>query len=374
GRLIQQHIRRGDLLARVGGDEFCLLLYHCLAHEAQSIVNELLTAIAHFQFHWQGKTFRIGISIGLTEITTEVGDESELIRQADKACYQAKQNGRNCIVRFDLEQKQTGSSSHGLEWLTWLDEGLADEFLQLYCQPTLALKSELTRNYVEILLRIRDRPEVSLSLQDFIQDAERYQLMPTIDRWVFQTFLRYLSFFIQDTNLATNWETNVYAINLSGSTLSDDQFVPFCTAQLEKYQIPPHIICFEITESVAIANINKAKKLIEELRKLGCSFALDDFGSGMSSFAYLRDLSIDYLKVDGSFIMDLEGDNTTYNIVEAITRVGQVLGVQTVAEFVESNSLLEKLQQLGFDYAQGYGVAMPLNFEKHLANHADVQK
>ncbi|MEM8642125.1 MAG: EAL domain-containing protein [Cyanobacteria bacterium P01_G01_bin.54] len=372
GQLIQRRIRKGDLLARVGGDEFCLLLYHCSTTEAEAVVTDLLAAIAAFQFHWQEKTFNIGISIGLTGVTADVEDESELMRQADKACYQAKQNGRNCMVKFEREQQS--DASHGLEWLTWLNEGLADEFLQLYCQPTLALKPEAARNYVEILLRLRDRPEVSLSLRDFIQDAERYQLMPTIDRWVFQTFLRYLAFFIQDTNLATDWETNVYAINLSGSTLSDDQFVSFCIAQLKQHQIPPQIICFEITESMAIANISKAKKLIKELRKLGCSFALDDFGSGMSSFAYLRDLPIDYLKVDGSFIVDLDGDNTTYNIVNAITRVGQVLGVQTVAEFVEDDGLLGKLRQLGFDYAQGYGVARPINFEQHLSSYSEIHK
>jgi diguanylate cyclase (GGDEF)-like protein len=364
-QLIRGQIRKTDTLARVGGDEFCLLLHHCTLAEAEQVAQNILNAISLFQFHWQEKTFQIGISIGLAKVISDGADESELMRQADKVCYEAKQNGRNCIVTFNPEQHQQQKRDGGMAWISWLNDGLADEFLQLYCQPTLALKSDSTHNYVEILLRLRDRPDISISLRDFIQDAERYQLMPRIDRWVLQTFLSHLSFFVQDTNLALDWEKNIYAINLSGLTLSDENFVDFCKQQLEKYQIPPQRICFEITESVAISNIHKTKILISELRDLGCTFALDDFGKGMSSFAYLRDLPIDYLKVDGSFILNLDGDHTTYNIVNAITQVGQVLGVRTVAEFVEDEALLDKLQQLGFDYAQGYGIAYPIHLGQH---------
>ncbi|MBP0016219.1 MAG: EAL domain-containing protein [Cyanobacteria bacterium SBLK] len=364
--LIQSKIRKTDLLARVGGDEFCLLLRHCSLEESHLAAEKILAAIGAFQFTSEQKTFKIGISLGLAEITATTRDPLELMRMADTACYRAKQNGRNCICVHCTHQGTTGD--RGIEWLTWLNEGLADEFLQLYCQPTLSLKPELDRNYIEILLRLRDRSKMSLSPTEFIQDAERYQLMPTIDRWVLETFLHHFSFFVRETNLAENWQKNLYAINLSGATLNDEKFADFCREKLAYYQIPASAICFEITENVAIANIRKASQLILELKSLGCYFALDDFGSGMSSFAYLRDLPIDFLKVDGAFILNLAGDRITYSIVEAINRIGQVLGVQTIAEFVENDTLLEELKQLGFDYAQGFGIAIPT----HLNDHFDL--
>ncbi|MGK7924789.1 MAG: EAL domain-containing protein [Spirulina sp.] len=372
-QLIQRQIRKTDLLARVGGDEFCLLLHHCSLEESHRVAEEILKAIGAFQFTSEHKTFKIGMSLGLAEITATTPDPLELMRRADKACYRAKQNGRNCICIHCSDETET--RDRGIEWLTWLNEGLADEFLQLYCQPTLSLQTTLERNYIEILLRLRDRSKIPLSPTEFIQDAERYQLMPTIDRWVLQTFLHHLSFFIRDTNLADDWQNNLYAINLSGTTLNDDQFVDFCQEKFTHYQIPARMICFEITENAAIANIHKASQLILDLKALGCYFALDDFGSGMSSFAYLRDLPIDFLKVDGEFILNLASDRVTYRIVEAINRIGQVLGVRTIAEFVENDTLLEELKRLGFDYAQGYGVALPTHLNEHfhrLSKNADL--
>lgn len=362
-KLMQSKIRKTDLLARVGGDEFCLLLRHCSLEESHLVAEKILAAIGTFQFASEQKIFKIGISLGLAEITSKTRDPLELMRMADTACYRAKQNGRNCICVHCANQDET--RDRGIEWLTWLNEGLADEFLQLYCQPTLSLKPELERNYIEILLRLHDRSEISLSPTEFIRDAERYQLMPTIDRWVLETFLHHFSFFARETNLAQNWQNNLYAINLSGATLNDEKFVDFCRERLAYYQISASAICFEITENVAIANIRKASQLILDLKTLGCYFALDDFGSGMSSFAYLRDLPIDFLKVDGAFILNLASDRITYSIVEAINRIGQVLGIQTIAEFVESETLLEELKQLGFDYAQGFGVAIPTHLNDH---------
>ncbi|MEM1171309.1 MAG: EAL domain-containing protein [Cyanobacteria bacterium P01_H01_bin.35] len=366
-QLLHQHIRKTDVLARMGGDEFSLLLYHCSLSEAQDVTKKILTAITEFQFKWQQKIFHIGISIGLTEVTPQATDEAELMRQADKLCYIAKQDGRNQIVTFDPDNHQAKTQTSGIVWLSWLNDGLIDDFLQLYCQPTLALKPNSKHNYVEILLRLRDRSDISISVYDFIQDAERYQLMPTIDRWVIQTFLHYLSNWNSATNIVSLQPANIYAINLSASTLSDETFLDFCQAQFQTYQIPAKTICFEITESVAIANVHKTKQLISKLQHLGCTFALDDFGKGMSSFAYLRDLPIDYLKVDGSFIVNLEGDSTGYDIVNAITQIGRILNVKTIAEFVENSTLLNKVRQLDFDYAQGYEVTYPMPLEQHLS-------
>ena len=370
---ISHLIRKTDRFARVGGDEFCLLLRHCGLEESQRVARGILDAIATFKFTWEEKEFKIGISLGLVAIASEniqEIDAADILRQADKACYRAKQNGRNCIVISNSEEAETEDPYHGLKWLTWLNEGLADEFLQLYYQPTISLKSQQDRQYIEILLRLRDRPEVPLSLSEFMRDAERYQLMPTIDRWVVQTFLKMLSFFVRQTNIATDWKSNLYAINLSAATLNDGSFIEFCRNQLERYQIPPEVICFEITEHLAIANIEKAQSLILDLKSLGCYFTLDDFGSGMSSFAYLRDLPVDYLKVDGSFILNLTSDDITYNIVDAIARMGEILGIKTIAEFVENDRLLGQLKELGFDYAQGYGVAVPTHLHNHFDSHS----
>ncbi|MEM9541630.1 MAG: diguanylate cyclase, partial [Cyanobacteria bacterium P01_E01_bin.42] len=234
--LMQSKIRKTDLLARVGGDEFCLLLRHCSLEESHLVAEKILVAIGAFQFTSEQKTFKIGISLGLAEITAETSDPLELMRMADAACYRAKQNGRNCICVHSGKEEET--RDRGIEWLSWLNEGLADEFLQLYCQPTLSLKAELERNYIEILLRVRDRSEVSLSPTELIQDAERYQLMPTIDRWVLQTFLHHFSFLVRETNLAENWQKNIYAINLSGATLNDANFIDFCQEKLAHYNIP----------------------------------------------------------------------------------------------------------------------------------------
>jgi diguanylate cyclase (GGDEF)-like protein len=360
--LIQKRIRKTDALARLGGDEFGIILYQCTLEQALNVLNLLREDIRNFKFIWEDKTFSFNISAGLVMIDAESKSSSRMIIAADSACNIAKSKGRNRVHVCHKKDREIFAHHHETQWVPRLLRALEDNQFCLYSQPIVQVSptsKENTKKIHEILLRLKDETGQIILPLNFIPIAERYGLMHLIDRWVIQNLFNFINQVRRQEVNPVHQPDNFYMINLSGASLNDDQFLDFVREQLDLYSITPQTICFEITETMAIENLSKTTSLIQQLRTIGCSFALDDFGSGMSSFGYLKNLPIDYLKIDGIFIKDIVQNRVDREIVEAINRIAHVMGIQTVAEYVENNDILMELQNLGIGYAQGYGIARP---------------
>jgi diguanylate cyclase (GGDEF)-like protein/PAS domain S-box-containing protein len=353
--LLPTQLRKTDTLARLGGDEFGILLYSCPLEQATQIASVLRQQINDYRFVWQDKTFSVGVSIGLVEINATTPSVASVLSAADAACYVAKNKGRNRIHVYQLDDTELAIQQGEMQWVTRLPQALEDNRFRLFYQPIASVTSANGRSphHCEILLRLEDETGKLVSPMAFIPAAERYHLMHRIDRWVIQTLFRHLML------SSSARPPHVYAVNLSGATLNDEQFISFVQEQFALTEICPQLICFEVTETVAITNLAKAAAVMRQLKALGCSFALDDFGSGMSSFAYLKNLPVDYLKIDGVFVREIVTDPIAAEMVAAIAKIANVMGLQTIAEFVEDEPILDKLRQLGVDYAQGYGISQP---------------
>jgi diguanylate cyclase (GGDEF)-like protein/PAS domain S-box-containing protein len=362
--LFQTQVRASDTLARLGGDEFGLLLNHCPLDAAVRVASKLLERLQEFRYVWQDKTFTIGVSIGVVAIDANTQSVTSLLSAADAACYAAKNKGRNRVHIYQADDRELAIQQSQMQWVTRLNQALEENRFRLYYQSIVPSHepSSLATHY-EILLRLVDEQGNLVSPMAFIPAAERYNLMHCIDRWVIRTLFASLGEHYQQNRNPCELLGNVcdclYAINLSGASISDEQFIEFVREQLSLHQVPPQVICFEITETVAIANLRQASQFMRSLKQVGCRFALDDFGSGMSSFAYLKNLPVDYLKIDGGFVKQILDEPTDLAMVEAINHIGHVMGLQTIAEFVENEAILEKITAIQVDYAQGYGIALP---------------
>jgi diguanylate cyclase (GGDEF)-like protein/PAS domain S-box-containing protein len=362
--LFQSQVRTSDTLARLGGDEFGLLLFHCPLDAALRVASKLLEQLQEFRFVWQDKTFSIGVSIGLVAIDANTQSMTSVMSAADSACYAAKNKGRNRVQVYQADDRELAIQQSQMQWVTRLTQALEENRFRLYYQSIVPSRqtSSLATHY-EILLRLVDEQGNLVSPMAFIPAAERYNLMPAIDRWVIRTLFTSLGQHYRENRNPCHFLEDgcdcLYAINLSGTSLNDEQFIDFVREQLALYQVPPQVICFEITETVAIANLRQAAQFMRSLKQVGCRFALDDFGSGMSSFAYLKNLPVDYLKIDGGFVRQIVDEPTDLAMVEAINHIGHVMGLQTIAEFVENEAILEKIAAIRVDYAQGYGISQP---------------
>lgn len=358
--LLRRRLRTTDTLARIGGDEFGIILHDCGPVNANSITDHLLTMIQGFRFVWQSNTFSIGASIGLVSINAESRDLNSILGAADAACYAAKERGRNRIHVYQADDFDLVQQRGERRWIARITKALEEKRFCLYQQKIMPIdQSSGAKTHYELLLRMVSETGEVIAPMAFIPAAERYGLMISIDRWVVSHFFAAYKSLPQNMLAGSQGSGCVYAINLSGVSVSDDQFLSFLKDQFIVHKILPETICFEITETAAIANLNKAAHLIGEIKDMGCSFALDDFGSGMSSFAYLKNLPVDYVKIDGSFIKNIMSDSVDSALVECMNRIGHEIGMQTIAEFVENDSILEKLRGFGVDYAQGYGIAKP---------------
>lgn len=320
--------------------------------------------IHEFRFCWEEKTFSVGVSIGLVVINADTQSLASVLSAADAACYAAKNKGRNRVHVYQIDDRELTQQRGEMQWVSRITKALEEHRFRLYYQRIVPITQTETSNseHWEVLLRLEDETGSIISPMAFIPAAERYNIMHLIDRWVISTLFAYLEQQYQQTWDCAQGQPSIYAVNLSGASINDEQFINFVQEQFALYRIPPSIICFEITETLAITNLAKAAEFIRELKALGCHFALDDFGSGMSSFAYLKNLPVDYLKIDGVFIKDIVTDAIAREMVEAIARIASVMGIQTIAEFVENDAILMKLKALGVDYAQGYGIAKPCPF------------
>jgi diguanylate cyclase (GGDEF)-like protein/PAS domain S-box-containing protein len=377
--LLQSPIRKTDILARLGGDEFGLLLHQCSLEQAQKVANSLLEQVQTFRFSWQDKIFAVGVSIGLVAIDANNQGSTSTLSLADAACYAAKNRGRNRVHVYQPDDLELAQQQGEMQWVTKITQALEENRFRLHYQSIVSVSnSQLEGEHYEVLLRLQDDNGKLISPMAFIPAAERYNLMHKVDRWVISNL-----FATQGQHYRENWSRyqqlnhqngHLYAINLSGASINDEHFIEFLHEQFTLHQIPCQQICFEITETVAITNLSKAAKFINELKELGCRFSLDDFGSGMSSFAYLKNLSVDYIKIDGSFIQQILDNPTDLAVVEAIHKIAKIMGIQTIAEFVENDAILEQIKEIGIDYAQGYGIAkprplpLPLNVAENLSS------
>ncbi len=354
---LQARVRGTDTLARLGGDEFGVLLEHCPIEQARNTADELRELIKRFRFSWQDKVFEIGASIGVVPITQDSGSIVDVLSAADSACYVAKDHGRNRIHIYQPEDSALTHRHGEMQWVNRVNQALGEDRFRLFYQKVLSIDEGEKDRYCEILVRMVDEDGKTVPPMAFIPAAERYQIMPALDRWVLAAALEALR---EEDSVLT--DVTICAINLSGQSLCDDHFLGSVVQLVEQSGIDTSRICFEITETAAIANLMRATRFINVLKGMGCRFALDDFGSGLSSFSHLKHLPVDFLKIDGSFVRDMARDPVDAAMVEAINRIGHVMGIRTIAESVETAEILERLRALKVNFAQGSGITIPRPF------------
>ncbi len=357
--LLKKHIRRHDFIARLGGDEFGILMYNCTQHDALLACEEIRDIIKDFRFDWDGKQFSIGASIGIASINDVSGNAINLLKEADAACYAAKDNGRNRVHVFRPDDEELAVRHGEMQWATKINQGLEQNSFCLYGQPIIAMNRHNEGLHFETLVRYQDSQGAIIPPGAFLPSAERYNLAPAMDRWVISHLFEWLA-----NNPSFLNRLMLCSVNLSGLSLSDENMKPFIAEQFRQWAIPPDKICFEITETAVIANLSYATKFINHLRDNGCLFSLDDFGSGLSSFAYLKNLPVDFLKIDGQFVKGILDDKIDLAMVKAINEVGHIMGKKTIAEFVENEKIFSLLNELGIDYAQGYYISKPVALDE----------
>ena len=355
--LIKDQVRDSDFVGRLGGDEFGALLIGCPIEKARQIAMDICNAIADYRFVWKDKIFNIGISIGLVEISHVSGTVQDLMSAADSACYVAKQEGRGRVHIYSARDEAIARERGDIQWLQELQSALHEDGFELAVQPIIAMTSGADSGpALEILIRLPDGRSRAPDTADFLRPAERYQLMPQIDRWVVNATLSAISG--GELKLAGQRSC---AINLSGQTIADEAFLGFVVEALDRTGVSPSSICFEVTEKAILANIQQAQRFIEVLHGIGCEFSLDDFGSGMGSFASLKHLPIDYLKIDGMYTRNLQTDEVNQEMVAAMIKLARTMKFRVVAEQVEHQEDFDWLRDVGVDFVQGHFVESPMN-------------
>jgi diguanylate cyclase (GGDEF)-like protein/PAS domain S-box-containing protein len=355
--LLRSRVRRTDILARLGGDEFGVLLEDCPLDHARQIAEEMRRTVREFRFCWRDQIFEVGVSIGLVPINADSGDLAHVMSAADAACYVAKDSGRNRVHEYELDDTLVAERYGEMQWIHRIHRAFEDRRFRLFYQLIQPLGGESASRELlcEVFIRMLDRTGKIIEPSAFIAAAERYHLIGSLDRWVVKTAFGALA-----EAQRREWSRPIlFAINLSGQSIGEESFQAYVVEELERSGVDSRRICFEITETAAISKLDSAIRFISALKAKGCRFILDDFGSGLSSFAYLRDLQVEFLKIDGEFVQNMMEDRVKRAMVESINQIGHVMGLQTIAEWVENRQTLEALKELGVDYAQGYWLCRP---------------
>lgn len=360
GQVMLKAVRQRDTLARLGGDEFGVLMEHCSLSQARRAVEQLQQAVDDFRFSWQERDFHIGVSIGMVEIDDSSLDVTEILKRADTACYMAKEGGRNQVCEYRQQDGEITQRRGEMDWAVIINTALAKDRFEIYAQriQTLGRGSNI---HFELLLRMIGSEGEIIAPGSFLPSAERYSLMRKIDAWVvrhaFELLADHPDFFSR---------VDFVSINLSGHSLSNPLLLQQIIDWLDEFDIDVEKICFEVTETAAIANLGAAMKFFSTLKGQGCRFALDDFGTGLSSFSYLKNLPVDFLKIDGQFVHNMVSDPIDHAMVKSINDIGHLMGMKTIAEYVENDQIIIELRELGVDYAQGYAIGRPEPFRNFL--------
>ncbi|MCK5263069.1 MAG: EAL domain-containing protein [Gammaproteobacteria bacterium] len=359
-KLIHEKIRERDTLGRLGGDEFGILLESCSLEKAIEISEGIVNLVRNYRFNWQDRIFQIGVSIGIVHINKESKDVVSLMSEADIACYAAKDMGRNRVHVHELNDEQVKKIHQELSWVADIETSLKDQRFKLYIQAIAHIDTKNTDRMYEVLLRLKDDDGNIISPGEYIPAAERFNLMHAVDIWVVHETIEKINALSQSGRS----KVPQIFINLSANSITDPDFCDYVLDLLKHYSIPKYSICFEITETAAIKNMEQAISFITRLKKAHCLFALDDFGSGMSSFTYLKNLPVDYLKIDGSLVNKMDKNKSDQAMVAAINQIGQVMNIKTIAEHVESQTILSGLNEIGVTYAQGYYIGKPFSIDE----------
>jgi len=365
---LRLRLRSSDVIARLGGDEFGVLLHGCGLQQASELASDFRNVVREHRFTWDGRTFEMGVSIGVVALSADTRGVTDALSAADVACYAAKEGGRDRVHVYEADDGELQRKRNDMQWVSRIREALKENRFRLYQQAIVPVSpgtAPPTGEHYEVLLRMLDEDGNLLSPGQFMSAAEQFGLMIDLDQWVLRNALQWLA------------ANNLYgdrrlAINLSGQSISSGGFLESVTETFDAINVDPTQICFEITETAAIANLDNATRFIASLKAMGCKFALDDFGSGMSSFAYLKNLPVNYLKIDGSYVRDLVRDPVDRAMVEAVNQIGHAMGMQTIAEFVEDSATLGALAVIGVDFAQGFGIGKPEPLEKLALRDANV--
>ncbi len=360
---IREQLGESDIVARTGGDQFSALLGACSLERGQDVANELREAINKIEFKWDKRRFEVSVSIGVAAMAPESESIVTVVGAAEMACSRAKANGRNRVEVYERDSNLLLRRRAEIEWVGHLHNALREDRFILYGQRIEPLQDANHTPHTEILLRLRTDSGKILGPDEFIPAAERYNLMPAIDRWVVRNTLKTLA-----ANLPRRVRAaNVWALNLSGQSIGDGAFIEFVIRETRQAGVPPESICLEITETAAVADLDQACRFIDAMKEHGFRFALDDFGTGLSSFAYLKSLPVDYLKIDGAFVREIVADRVSESMVSAITQIGHVMGLETIAEFVESEEIRRYLVNLGVTFGQGFAIEKPQPLMEQMA-------
>ena len=371
--LLLERVRTRDTLARLGGDEFAIIMEHCSLEQGKAVAEKVRAAVGGYPFSWSEAQFKLGVSIGVVPIDEGSADGPETLGAADSACYIAKEQGRNRIHVSQSGDLHLAKRSGEMQWVSRIHRALDDDQFRLYFQPIVVLQDNpaLARRdeHVEVLLRyMAENGEVVLPA-DFLPAAERYGIAANIDEWVIRRTMAWLA--SHPEHLA---RLRTCSINLSGHSLGTDGFAEFIAAELQRSGVPAHKICFEITETSAVEQLANAARFMATLKALGCRLALDDFGRGVSSFAHLRELPVDVLKIDGLFVKQIATDPIDHAMVRSINEIGHLMGIQTVAEYAQSPEIIAALREMGVDYAQGSAICAPRPLDEMAAGTGDGEE
>ncbi|VAW75657.1 diguanylate cyclase/phosphodiesterase (GGDEF & EAL domains) with PAS/PAC sensor(s) [hydrothermal vent metagenome] len=352
-RMLLRSVPTNSSLSRLGGDEFGVLLENVSMEQARDIADRLLSTFSSFTYQWEERRFDVGVSIGMVPIQHDTQNASLILSAADVACYVAKEAGRNRIHVYEESDIDLGQRHNEMHWVSRIKEALEENRFVLYRQEITPLNAMDKTPHYELLVRMRSSDGTIIPPGNFIPAAERYNLMNSLDHWVIDNAFKHLQL------LQQRGDRGIYSINLSGNSLNEEGFSRYIAKKIDEYRIHANQLCFEVTETAAVFNLARASHIIKTLKKLGCRFSLDDFGSGLSSFSYLKNLPVDFLKIDGSFVKDMDTNPMNRAIVEAIHQVGHTLSIRTIAEFVENEAIANQLRDIGVDYAQGYHFSRP---------------
>lgn len=365
--LLEKQLDEQHILARVGSDEFGLLLENCDITHAETILNKILQSVDRFNFIWEMSSTGINISIGIASLTADVTSYTELLDNVSSACRLAKEDGRNRLQVYTPENNSLLTQQREMHWVSRINHALEEDRFQLYYHEIMPLqqKSQQFIRHGEALLRMIDKKGEVVSPNMFLPAAERYGMLGVIDKWVVDKAISWLR---EESNNA------IISINISGGSITSTEFLNFVVSCIKQTKINPEFLCFEITESVAIQHLSDSIHFMTVLKKLGCRFALDDFGSGLSSFSYLTSLPVDYLKIDGTFVVDIDKDPMHYAMVKSINEVGHVMGIETIAEYAASSQIIDCLREIGIDKAQGYAIARPKPLASYDSNEESISK